>query len=161
MRFFRGFSGLAMRILKIIYMNWQAKLGSFLLATLFYLNLQSSKILVKTVDIPIEYPRLPISWTYDKSNEKTLKVKVEGFRDLVNYHSQFMKIIIDPNDLSVGENLIEIKKIWGTSSKIKVTPEVEKIKVLIEQNTTKTIPVDILFEDDLPVSCFLLWPSKT
>jgi YbbR domain-containing protein len=138
------------RLSKIIFQNWQAKLGSFLLASLFYLNLQSSKILVKTIEIPIEYPRIPITWNYSKLNEKTIKVKVEGFKDLVNYHSQFMKVIIDPNDINVGENIIEIKKIWGTTNKIRVTPEVDKIVVQVEHSISKTVPVDILFEDDLP-----------
>jgi hypothetical protein len=134
-----------------IFENWQAKLGSILIAILFYLNLQTSKILVKTIEIPIEYPKLPQGMYYAKNLEKTFKIRVEGFKDIVNYRVQFMKVTIDPTELKVGENTIEVKKIWGASSnKIKVTPLGGPINILIEQVGTKTIPVDVTFENDLP-----------
>lgn len=133
-----------------IFENWQAKLGSVVLAVLFYLNLQTSKITVKTVDIPIEYPKLSSGMVYGKNNEKVIKIRVEGIKDLVNYHIQFMKFVIDPNDLSVGENSIEIKKIWGASNRIKVTPNESKISVFVEQLSSKVLPVDVIFEEDLP-----------
>ncbi|HMX34640.1 MAG TPA: hypothetical protein PKC66_20565, partial [Leptospiraceae bacterium] len=101
---------------------WQAKIGSVLLAIIFYVNLQNSKVLVKTINVPIEYPRLTGNLYYSKNSEKTFQIRVEGFRDLVNYHSQFMKVVVDPSELTVGENQYEVKKIWGApSSGIKIT----------------------------------------
>ncbi|EMO23582.1 hypothetical protein LEP1GSC168_0812 [Leptospira santarosai str. HAI134] len=38
----------------------EAKLGSLILAIVFYVNLQNSKILVKEIQIPIEYPKLAV-----------------------------------------------------------------------------------------------------
>ena len=144
---FRSFFGM---ILGLIFNNWLAKLLSFLAATLFYLNLQASKILVKNIEIPIDYPRLSSSFIYGKNNPKTCKVKVEGFKDLVNYHSQFLKVSIDQNELRVGENIIEVKKYWGNSPKIKVTSEMETITVYVEHTYTKSIPVEVNFDGDLP-----------
>ncbi len=137
-------------LLKIIFHNWIAKLLSFVVAVIFYLNLQASKLTVKTIEVPIEYPRLSASFIYGKNNPKTLKVKVEGFKDLVNYHSQFLKVTIDQNDLHVGENFIEVKKFWGTSPRIKVVPENETISVNVEHSFSKSVPVDVNFEGDLP-----------
>lgn len=136
-------------LIKFIFHNWFAKFLSFVVACLFYLNLQASKILVKNLEIPIEYPRLSASFMYGKNNPKTCSVKVEGFKDLVNYHSQFLKFVIDQNELRVGENLISVKKFWGSSSKLKITPESESIRVNVEHSYTKSVPVEILFEGDL------------
>ena len=130
---------------------WQAKIGSILLAIIFYVNLQNSKVLVKNINVPIEYPRLSGSLYYSKNNEKTYQIKVEGFRDLVNYHSQFMKVVVDPNELTLGENQYEVKKIWGVpSSGIKVTMLGPKLNIGVDLLASKTMPVDIVFDDDLP-----------
>ena len=137
-------------ILLKIFENWQAKLGSVVLAILFYINLQTSKITIKTVEIPVEYPKLSSGLVYGKNNEKSIKVKVEGIKDLVNYYTQFMKFVVDPSELSVGENIIEVKKIWGASNRIKITPIDSKILVNVEQLATKELPVEVIFEDDLP-----------
>lgn len=134
---------------KFIFHNWFAKLLSFVAACLFYLNLQASKILVKNFEIPIEYPRLSSSFLYGKNNPKTCNVRVEGFKDLVNYHGQFLKFVIDQSELRVGENLIEVKKFWGASPKLKITPEIETIKVNVEHSYTKSVPVEVLFEGEL------------
>lgn len=139
------------KILIFIFENWQAKLGSFIVSTLFYVYLQTSKITVKTVEIPIEYPKLNSGLVYSKNNEKFIKIKVEGLKDLVNYQTQFMKFVVDPSELTVGENQVEVKKIWGANqTKLKVTPMTDKLSVYIEQLATKNLPVEVLFEDDLP-----------
>lgn len=138
------------KILFFIFENWQAKLGSFIVSILFYVYLQTSKITVKTVEIPVEYPKLNSGLVYSKNNEKFIKIKVEGLKDLVNYQTQFMKFVIDPNELTVGENQVEVKKIWGANqSKLKVTPITDKLAVYVEQMVTKNLPVEVLFEDDL------------
>ncbi len=139
------------KILIFIFENWQAKLGSFVVATLFYVYLQTSKITIKTLEIPVEYPKLNNGLVYSKNNDKFIKIKVEGLRDLVNYQTQFMKFVVDPNDLTVGENQIEIKKIFGANiNKLKITPVTNKLTVNVEQLATKNLPVEVLFEDDLP-----------
>lgn len=137
-------------ILKLIFNNWHAKLLSFFVASIFYLYLQTSKITIREVEIPIEYPRLSSSFSYGKNNPKTIQVRVQGLKDLVNYHSQFLKVSIDQNDLRVGENLIEIKKFLGATQKIKIIPELETITVFVEHTYAKSIPIEILFEGDLP-----------
>ena len=85
-----------------------------------------------------------------RSCSRRWAVRVQGLRDLVNYHSQFLKVAIDQNDLRVGENIIEVKKFWGANQKIKITPELETITVFVEHTYAKSIPVEILFEGDLP-----------
>lgn len=138
------------KILIFIFENWQAKLGSLFVSALFYVYLQTSKVTVKTVEIPVEYPKLTSGLVYSKNNEKFVKVRVEGLKDLVNYQTQFMKFVIDPNELGVGENQIEVKKFWGVNTnKLKITPLTEKISVNVEQLATKNLPVEVLFEDDL------------
>jgi hypothetical protein len=155
MNFFRKVFGFLIIVLKKIFENWQAKLGSLFLASLFYVNLQTSKLTMKTVEIPIEYPKLNGGLVYGKQNDKTIRVKVEGIKDIVNYHIQFMKFVVDPGELNVGENLIEIKKIWGAASnRIKVTPIDGKLNVVVEQVASKSLPVEVIFEDDLPNGFF-------
>jgi len=130
---------------------WQAKIGSVLLAIIFYVNLQNSKVLVKTINVPIEYPRLTGNLYYSKNSEKTFQIRVEGFRDLVNYHSQFMKVVVDPSELTVGENQYEVKKIWGApSSGIKITMLGPKLNIGVDVLASKTMAVDVGFDDDLP-----------
>ncbi|MCB1178070.1 MAG: YbbR-like domain-containing protein [Leptospiraceae bacterium] len=153
MTFLKSFLQIFYRLLKKVFENWQAKIGSVLVAILFYLNLQTSKILVKTTDIPIEYPKLSAGLYYSKPLEKVYRVRIEGFRDVVNYHSQFMKVNIDTNELSIGENQYEVKKIWGaTSNKIKVTPLGGKIPIFIDQTSYKTVSVDVGFDNELPAN---------
>ena len=147
-RYFRIF----IKLLLLFFSDWHIKLGSILFSVFLYINLQNSKILVKTVDIPVEYPKLTGNLFYSKQLDKTVKVKVEGFKDLVNYHIQFMKVVIDANEIQAGENTVEVKKIWGNSSRIKVTPLTGKISFYIEQGTVRSIPVEVIFEDDLPVN---------
>jgi YbbR domain-containing protein len=134
-----------------IFDFWQAKIGSVLLAIIFYVNLQNSKVLVKNINVPVEYPRLSGNLYYSKINEKTYQIRVEGFRDLVNYHSQFMKVVVDPSELNVGENQYEVKKVWGApSSGIKITMLGPKLNIGVDVLASKSMPVDIGFEDDLP-----------
>lgn len=137
-------------IVRFIFHDWFAKILSFLAASLFYLYLQTSKVTIKDMEIPIEYPRLSSTFTYGKNNPKTVQVRVQGLKDLVNYHSQFLKVAIEQNDLRVGENIIEVKKYWGSSPKIKITPENETIAVYVDHTYAKSIPVEINFEGELP-----------
>ena len=58
---------------------------------------------------------------------------------LVNIN--LLKFVIDQNELRVGENLISVKKFWGSSSKLKITPESESLRVYVEHSYTKSIPV--------------------
>lgn len=132
-----------------LFSHWQAKIGSILLAVIFYANLQNSKILVKNINIPVDYPKLSSNLFYSKNPQKTYPVRVEGVRDLVNYHSQFMKVLIDPSELVVGENSIEVKKIWGVpSSGVKVSGLGGTINVGVDILSSKTLPVDIGFDED-------------
>jgi hypothetical protein len=62
-----------------------------------------------------------------------------------------MKVVIDPNELVVGENQYEVKKVWGVpSSGIKVTMLGPKLNIGVDVLASKTVPVDINFEEDLP-----------
>jgi YbbR domain-containing protein len=132
-----------------IFDLWQAKLGSILLSIILYMNLQNSKISVKNFYIPIEYPKLSNNLYYQKNTEKTFLVKLEGSKDLVNYHAQFLKAVIDVNDLQIGENLVEVKKVYNLpNSGIKLTKLGQKIPITIDTLITKTIPVEINLEDE-------------
>jgi YbbR domain-containing protein len=141
--------------MKRLFDLWQAKLGSILLAIVLYINLQNSKILVKNFFIPIEYPKLTQNLFYSKNSEKSYLVRLEGFKEIVNYHAQFMKAIVDPSELQVGENFVEIKKIYGVpSSGIKLTKLGQKIPIQIDILQTKTLPVDIVLDDE-PIQGFI------
>jgi len=98
------------KLLFSLFRNWKAKLISLLLATVFYINLQNSKVLIKTINVPIDYPKLTGNLTYGKNLEKTIPVRVEGLKDVVNYYSQFLKAVVDPEDLKVGVTEVPIKK---------------------------------------------------
>jgi YbbR domain-containing protein len=152
------------KILELFTRNWKAKLGSFLVACLFYLNIQNSKILIKTVNIPIEYPKLENGLFYSKNPEKTFPVRVEGLREVVNYYSQFMKAVIDPQDLRIGENQVVIKKISGVPNGIKVSKLKKDIYVEIEGMFTKQVILDASFEGELPPNyekvAYLVRPNK-
>lgn len=101
--------------------NWKAKLISLIIASIFYVNLQNSKVLIKTINVPIDYPKLSGNLSYAKNPEKTIPIRVEGLKDVVNYYSQFMKAVIDPEDVQLGVTEVPIKKIVGVPSGVKVT----------------------------------------
>ncbi|MBE7411997.1 MAG: YbbR-like domain-containing protein [Leptospiraceae bacterium] len=128
--------------------HWQVKLGSLVLSVLFYINLQNSKILVRTINIPLEYPKLSENLVYSKNNEKAIPVRVEGVRDLVNYHSQFMKAILEVTDPVSGKNIALIKKISNVPNGIKVTKSSDNIIVFLESKISKSVPFDVHFEDE-------------
>ncbi len=137
-------------MLKRIFNNWQAKLGSILLAILFYVNLQNSKILVKEINIPIEYPKLGGSLTVSKASDKTFPVKVEGVREYVNYYSQFLKAHVSASDLKPGENSVSLYRISGAPAGLRITKLKDKVKVIVESNSGKFLPIDVKFTGDLP-----------
>lgn len=137
-------------MLKAIFNNWQAKLGSLILAVVFYVNLQNSKILVKEIQIPIEYPKLGGSLVVSKTSDKTVPVKVEGVREYVNYYSQFLKVHINSSELKAGENLVSVYRISGAPAGLRITRLRDKIKVNLESTSVKILPIDVKFTGDLP-----------
>ncbi|EMY76576.1 YbbR-like protein [Leptospira weilii serovar Ranarum str. ICFT] len=137
-------------MLKTIFSNWQAKLGSLILAVVFYINLQNSKILVKEIQVPIEYPKLGGSLVVSKTSDKTVPVKVEGVREYVNYYSQFLKAHINSSELKPGENSVSLYRISGAPAGLRITRLKDKIKVNVESNSGKILPVEVKFTGDLP-----------
>lgn len=152
------------KILARLRRNWKAKLISLLLATFFYINLQNSKILIKTVNVPIEYPKLSGTLSYSKNLEKTLPVRIEGLKDVVNYSSQFMKAIVDSEDVKVGVTEVPIKKITGVPNGVKVTKLKKTVPMEIESRGLKVIPLEAVFEGSPPLNfeklTQILSPSK-
>ncbi|MCC5815877.1 MAG: YbbR-like domain-containing protein [Leptospira sp.] len=130
--------------------NWKVKLGSVFLATIFYINLQNSKVLIKNINIPVDYPKLEAGMYYSTDPDKTFPIRVEGLREVVNYYSQFMKAIPDYSNLEPGENDIVIKNITGVPNGVKITKLKKSIKVNLEGIGTKVVNVDVNFEGDLP-----------
>ncbi len=152
------------KILRSIRRNWKAKLISLILATIFYINLQNSKILIKTINVPIEYPKLSGSLSYSKNLEKTVPVRVEGLKDVVNYSSQFMKAIVDSEDVKIGVTEVPIKKITGVPSGVKVTKLKKTIPMEIESRGLKIVPLEANFDGAPPLNfeklTQILSPSK-
>ncbi|WCL48741.1 CdaR family protein [Leptospira sp. GIMC2001] len=152
------------KLIEVFTKNWKVKLGSLLIASIFYVNLQNSKILIKTVNIPIEYPKLENGMYYSKNPEKSYPVRVEGLREVVNYYSQFMKAVVDPLDLKPGSNDVAIKRITGVPNGIKVTKLKSSIPIEIEGTATKQVILEATFEGDLPSNfekvSFLVRPNR-
>ncbi|TGL59933.1 CdaR family protein [Leptospira jelokensis] len=130
--------------------NWKAKLVSLIIASIFYVNLQNSKVLIKTINVPIDYPKLSGNLSYSKNPEKTIPVRVEGLKDVVNYYSQFMKAVIDPEDVQLGVTEVPIKKIVGVPSGVKVTKLKKTVPVEIESRGLKVVPLEVVFEGNPP-----------
>jgi YbbR domain-containing protein len=153
-----------LKLKEVFTKNWKAKIASFLVATLFYLNLQNSKILIKNVNIPIEYPKLENGLYYSRTPEKTFPVRVEGLRELVNYYSQFMKAVVDIQELRLGDNEVQIKKIVGIPNGIKVIKLKRTIFISIEGGSSKQVPLEINFDGELPANfekvSYLIRPSR-
>ncbi|TGK82533.1 hypothetical protein EHQ24_14930 [Leptospira noumeaensis] len=130
--------------------NWKAKLVSLIIASIFYVNLQNSKVLIKTINVPVDYPKLSGNLNYSKNPEKTIPVRVEGLKDVVNYYSQFMKAVIDPEDVQLGVTEVPIKKIVGVPSGVKVTKLKKTVPVEIESRGLKVVPLEVVFEGAPP-----------
>ncbi|MDF3819970.1 CdaR family protein [Leptospira sp. 96542] len=132
--------------------NWKAKVISFIVAGIFYINLQNSKILIKTINVPVDYPKLTGNLNYAKNPEKTVPIRVEGMKDVVNYYSQFMKAVIDAEDVQLGVTEVPIKKIVGVPSGVKVTRLKKTVPVEIESRGLKIIPLEVVFEGAPPAN---------
>ena len=130
--------------------NWKAKLASLHIACFFYINLQNSKILIKTINVPVEYPKLSGNLSYAKNPEKTIPVRVEGLKDVVNYYSQFMKAVIEAEDVQYGVTEVPIKKIVGVPNGVKVTKLKKTVPVEIESRGLKVVPIEVVFEGNPP-----------
>ncbi|PJZ46666.1 CdaR family protein [Leptospira brenneri] len=140
------------KLLGKIARNWKAKLVSLIIASIFYVNLQNSKVLIKTINVPVDYPKLSGNLNYSKNPEKTIPVRVEGLKDVVNYYSQFMKAVIDPEDVQLGVTEIPIKKIVGVPSGVKVTKLKKTVPVEIESRGLKVVPLEVVFEGAPPAN---------
>ncbi|MCZ8343578.1 MAG: YbbR-like domain-containing protein [Leptospira sp.] len=152
---------------KILYKlsrNWKAKVISLLVACIFYINLQNSKILIKTINVPVEYPKLSGNLSYSKNPEKTIPIRVEGFKDVVNYYSQFMKAVIDPESIQLGVTEVPIYKIVGVPSGVKVTKLKKTVPLEVESRGLKIVPLEAVFEGAPPPNfeklTQILSPSK-
>jgi YbbR domain-containing protein len=152
------------KLQELFLKNWKAQLASFLIASLFYLNLQNSKILTKNINVPIEYPRLENGLYYAQTPEKTFPIRVEGLREIVNYYSQFMKAVVDIDDLKLGDNEVSVKKIVGVPSGIKITKLKKTILFTVEGSTTKQVPLEVSFDGELSANfekvSYLIRPNK-
>lgn len=140
------------KLLGKIVRNWKAKLVSLIIASIFYVNLQNSKVLIKTINVPVDYPKLSGNLNYSKNPEKTIPVRVEGLKDVVNYYSQFMKAVIDPEDVQLGVTEVPIKKIVGVPSGVKVTKLKKTVPVEIESRGLKIVPLEVTFEGAPPAN---------
>lgn len=140
------------KLLGKIVRNWKAKLVSLIIASIFYVNLQNSKVLIKTINVPVDYPKLSGNLNYSKNPEKTIPVRVEGLKDVVNYYSQFMKAVIDPEDVQLGVTEVPIKKIVGVPSGVKVTKLKKTVPVEIESRGLKIVPLEVVFEGAPPAN---------
>lgn len=140
------------KLLGKVVRNWKAKLVSLIIASIFYVNLQNSKVLIKTINVPVDYPKLSGNLSYSKNPEKTIPVRVEGLKDVVNYYSQFMKAVIDPEDLQLGVTEVPIKKIVGVPSGVKVTKLKKTVPVEIESRGLKIVPLEVTFEGAPPAN---------
>lgn len=138
-------------MISFIFRNWQAKLGSLLVSVVLYINLQNSKLVVKEHFIPIKYPPLSNNLSYSQKSKTAYNVKLEGKEELINLHLPDLKIVIEPEELNPGENELEVKKIEGLPPKgIRATPIDGKIHVTIDNVETKTIPIEVQFDDEPP-----------
>ncbi|TGK00959.1 YbbR-like domain-containing protein [Leptospira semungkisensis] len=135
---------------KLLLNNWQAKLGSILLATLFYINLQNSKILVRETNIKIEYPKLTGGMSIAKGSDTTFPVKVEGVRDYVNFYTPSLKAYVNPAELRPGENMVSVARIGGIPAGLRVTRLRDKVKIIVESNVSRTLVLDTKFQGDPP-----------
>ncbi|TGL12569.1 CdaR family protein [Leptospira meyeri] len=140
------------KLLGKIVRNWKAKLVSLIIASIFYMNLQNSKVLIKTINVPVDYPKLSGNLNYSKNPEKTIPIRVEGLKDVVNYYSQFMKAVIDPEDVQLGVTEVPIKKIVGVPSGVKVTKLKKTVPVEIESRGLKIVPLEVVFEGAPPAN---------
>ncbi|TGK85556.1 hypothetical protein EHQ23_13000 [Leptospira bourretii] len=140
------------KLLGKVVRNWKAKLVSLIIASIFYVNLQNSKVLIKTINVPVDYPKLSGNLNYSKNPEKTIPVRVEGLKDVVNYYSQFMKAVIDPEDVQLGVTEVPIKKIVGVPSGVKVTKLKKTVPVEIESRGLKIVPLEVTFEGAPPAN---------
>lgn len=139
-------------MIKALLNNWQAKLGSIILATLFYINLQNSKILVREVNIKIEYPKLSGGLIIAKGSDTTFPVKVEGVRDYVNFYTPSLKAYISPADLHPGENIVNVVRFGGTTPGLRISkiPGKEKVKIIVESNVSRTLIIEPKLAGDPP-----------
>lgn len=141
-----------LKLLGKVVRNWKAKFVSLIIASIFYVNLQNSKVLIKTINVPVDYPKLSGNLNYSKNPEKTIPVRVEGLKDVVNYYSQFMKAVIDPEDVQLGVTEVPIKKIVGVPSGVKVTKLKKTVPVEIESRGLKVVPLEVVFEGAPPAN---------
>ncbi|EQA36258.1 YbbR-like protein [Leptospira inadai serovar Lyme str. 10] len=137
-------------MLKTLLSNWQAKLGSVILAIVFYINLQNSKILVREVNIKIDYPKLSGGMMIAKGSDVTFPVKVEGVRDYVNFYSPSLKAYISAADLHPGENFVNVVRIGGVPAGLRVTRLKDKVKIIVDSNISRTLTLDVKFTGDPP-----------
>lgn len=137
-------------MLKAFLNNWQAKLASVALATLFYFNLQNSKILTKEVNVKIEYPKLGRDLVISKASDQTVPVKVEGVREYVNFYSPSLKVYLPSVELKPGENIVTVTRVSGAPAGLRATILKNTVKVIVDSSVSRSLELEQKFIGDPP-----------
>ncbi len=135
-------------IIKFIKKRWQAKLGSILIAIIFYFYVQYTKTITKTFYLKVEPPNLPNHLTYAEEPPAFIKVEFYGPEELMDIEKSNFKLLMVNTGPTSGKNRFRLELIPPPPSMIHVRLEPPEVEIVLDNKKRKYLPLIPQF--DLP-----------
>lgn len=120
--------------------NWKAKLGSLVVAVLFFYYVQYTRNTTRAVHIRVETPVLPENLVVNSRIPSFVKVEFSGPREMMDFNpSNFKVALINPGP-TPGDNRYRVELQPSPPDGIEVR-HVDNLPIVLDRRTQRTLPL--------------------
>ncbi|MCS7205102.1 MAG: hypothetical protein NZ853_05350 [Leptospiraceae bacterium] len=132
----------AKEFLKNLFLNrWKAKVGSLLIATLFYFYVLYTKNITKTFYLKVEPPNLPVGLVFSEEPPTFVKVTFSGPQELMDIdRNSFSLYMINPGP-GPGKNKFRLELYPPLPANLQANIEPAEVELLLDVKKKKYLPI--------------------
>lgn len=135
-------------MLKFFQHRWQAKLGSLIIAIIFYYYVQYTKTATKTFFIRVETPTIPNHLVFREEPPAFIKVEFSGPEELLAIDPSNFKLYMINTGPTAGLNKFRLELIPPPPPSLQIHLEYSEIEIQLDNKKRKTFPIQPIY--DLP-----------
>ncbi|GIX42711.1 MAG: hypothetical protein KatS3mg129_2444 [Leptospiraceae bacterium] len=133
-------------IIKFLKHRWQAKLGSLIVAILFYFYVQYAKTISKTFYIKVEPPVLPNHLIFKEEPPPFIKVEFSGPEELLEIDPSNFKLYMINTGPTAGPNKFRLELNPPPPPSIQAQIEKTEIEIQLDNKKRKALPLVLVYE---------------